>query len=198
MRRERLDWREDGAAAIAAAAAEPGLVVVRFRDADAPPLPPDTAGRLATARAVTVAEVSGVLGGGALEAALLLDLVLLREDAALDPGDRGLPPAGALRAAVRAGRQALGRLLLDPTPVPAEEAVRLGLAAAVLPAGEALPLPDPASLPALTAARDLLRASTHPATRLRLEHAAFRLLFATGHPQEGARAFLERRDPRFP
>ena len=53
------------------------------------------------------------------------------------------------------------------------------------------------SVASLTAARDLLRASARGSAGLALELATFRLLFAAGDPEEGARAFLEKRDPKF-
>jgi enoyl-CoA hydratase/carnithine racemase len=42
-----------------------------------------------------------------------------------------------------------------------------------------------------------MRASARGSAGLALELATFRLLFAAGDPEEGARAFLEKRDPRF-
>jgi enoyl-CoA hydratase/carnithine racemase len=53
------------------------------------------------------------------------------------------------------------------------------------------------SVASLTAARDLMRASARGSAGLALELASFRLLFAAGDPEEGARAFLEKRDPEF-
>jgi enoyl-CoA hydratase/carnithine racemase len=82
--------------------------------------------------------------------------------------------------------------------VPAEEAVALGLAQRVLEPDEAVPLAAGGSLAALTIARDLARSSVRrEGAGLRLELASFRLLFASGDPEEGARAFLERRPPSF-
>ena len=196
MRCVTIPWA-GGTAAVLEAVAAPGLVVVRFEGGSGSPLEPAVAARLASCIAVTVGDVGGRVWGGALEAALLLDLLYLREGAALDPS-ADPPPLAALGAVTRLGRRALRRVLLEPRPIPAAEAVELGLAAALVPPGDPLPLPVAGSLPALTAARDLLRSSSHPAARLALERAAFRLLLATGHPAEGARAFLERRDPEFP
>jgi enoyl-CoA hydratase/carnithine racemase len=81
--------------------------------------------------------------------------------------------------------------------MPAGEAVRLGLAHQLVAADADLPLPDPASTAALTAARDLMRSRADGSAGRALELATFRLLFAAGDPEEGARAFLERRAPRF-
>jgi enoyl-CoA hydratase/carnithine racemase len=81
---------------------------------------------------------------------------------------------------------------LNPT-----EAVVLGLATAEVAEDCPLPIPDDASVASLTAARDLMRASARGSSGLALELASFRLLFAAGDPEEGARAFLEKRDPKF-
>jgi 1,4-dihydroxy-2-naphthoyl-CoA synthase len=42
-----------------------------------------------------------------------------------------------------------------------------------------------------------MRAAAHGSAGLALELASFRLLFAVGDPKEGARAFLEKRQPDF-
>ena len=47
------------------------------------------------------------------------------------------------------------------------------------------------------AARDLMRCRAGGTAGRALELATFRLLFAAGDPVEGARAFLEKRPPRF-
>lgn len=148
-------------------------------------------------RAVTVAEVRDDLGPPALDVALCSDLVYLRRGVELRPGP-GEPGAGLVWSLGRAGRAALARGLLDPAPLPAEEAVALGLAQRVLEPDEGVPLAAGGSLTALTIARDLARSSVRrEGAGLRLELASFRLLFASGDPEEGARAFLERRPPDF-
>jgi len=75
--------------------------------------------------------------------------------------------------------------------------VVLGVATAVVPVDEPLPLPKSMSEASLTAARDLMRASARGSAGLALELASFRLLFAAGDPEEGACAFLEKRAPDF-
>ena len=72
------------------------------------------------------------------------------------------------------------------------------LAHEVVDSADELPLPSPASLAAATAARDLMRSQAAGEPGRALELATFRLLFASGDPNEGARAFLERRNPTFP
>lgn len=175
--------------------AEPGVIHVVFEGfSDEHRLGWDLIGPWTRTRAVTVAELRSDPGGAALDAALCADLVYLRREVELDCGS-GEPSVGLVWALGRAGRAALARGLLDPVPIGAREAVRLGLAQAVLEDGDPVPVAGSMSLVALTAARDLLRAA--PAARPELELTAFRLLFAAGDPGKGARAFLERREPDF-
>ena len=151
-----------------------------------------------TSRAVTVADVCGVLTQPVLDVALCCDLVYLRAGAELVlPGPDAVPSGGAVWAMARAGRAALARGMLTGGVVSGDEAVRLGLAWAVIPDDRPLPLPGRYSLAALTTARDLMRSRATGVAGLALELASFRLLFAQGDPEEGARAFLERRRPEF-
>jgi enoyl-CoA hydratase/carnithine racemase len=145
-------------------------------------------------RAVTVAEVVSTVSSAALDVALCSDIVFLRRgvELVLPPGR---PSAGLLWALGRAGRAALARGLLEMRSITGEEAVRLGLAQRVLDDGEPLSIPTNASIVALETARDLMRSSR--SARPALELAAFRLLFASGEPREGAQAFFERRLPEF-
>jgi len=145
-------------------------------------------------RAVTVAEVGSNLCSPGLDVALCSDLVYLHRGVELLVGP-GEPTAGLLWALGRAGRAALARGLLDGAPVAGDEAVRLGLVQRVLQTGESPLVSQDASLVALTTARDLMRSSV--TARSALELAAFRLLFSSGDPGEGARAFFEGRAPEF-
>ena len=124
-------------------------------------------------RAVTVAEIRTGLRSPALDVALCADQVYLDGAIRIDLGAGELSPP-VVWALGRAGRAALARGLLDPTPISADEAVT-----------------------ALTVARDLMRSSASLGPSRRLELAAFRLLFAAGDPREGALAFLERRKAVF-
>jgi enoyl-CoA hydratase/carnithine racemase len=149
-------------------------------------------------RAVTVAEVTGELASPALDVALCSDLVYLRPRANLKLAATAGPPSdGVIWALGRAGRAALARGLLEVDDLTAADAVALGVATGIVTDDEQLPLPEAISVASLTAARDLLRASARGSAGLALELASFRLLFAAGDPEEGARAFLEKRDPRF-
>ncbi len=178
--------------------ARPGLVVVRFvATGVGPPTPWPALEQWTTARAVTVADVVADLAVPALELALCADLVVLRAGVTLSlPGPAEAPTAGLTWAAGRGGASALRHALLVGGPLAADTALALGLAHAVVARDAPLPLPDPVSLPAVTAARDLLRCDAGRG-RAALELATFRFLFATGHPEEGARAFLDRRPPTF-
>lgn len=199
-----ISWNPDGdgadqLATLVGLSKEPGLLVVVFPAEAAGQSPTERlAGAWIRSRAVTVADVRGPIGGGALEVALGCDLVFVRPDAAfrLAPVEESASPR-LVWALARAGAGALARGLLEDGAVAAEEAVEIGLAhALVSPDGE-LPLPEPASVPAMTSARDLLRCRAGGGAGRALEMATFRLLFAAGDPEEGARAFLERRPPRF-
>ena len=204
MRQVSIPWPESGGTEAALRrllelAGERALLVLEVPGGtDGEPADPRLLERLRAARAVTAVVAAGRLAGGVLEVALSCDLLYLREDAALDAGGAGeVPSPSVVPAFGRAGRTALRRLLLEPTPVTAQEALGLGVAAGVLAADEPLPVPADASFAALAAARDLTRSGAPPTVRLALERAAFELLFAKGDPVEGAQAFLEKRPPRF-
>jgi enoyl-CoA hydratase/carnithine racemase len=199
-----VDWKgDDGPAAqlveLVAAAREPGLMVVAFkRPAAGAPCPWPELQRWIRTRAVTVAEIATRLAGGALEVALTSDLVVLRPGALLELPATSQPlPAGMIWAAGRAGRRALARCLLDDGELGPAEALELGLAQQLIGEDEAMPLAGGCSLAALTAARDLMAARAGASAALCLERATFQMLFACGDPGEGARAFLERRQPAF-
>jgi enoyl-CoA hydratase/carnithine racemase len=147
---------------------------------------------------VTVADVAGELSSPALDVALCSDLVYLRPRARLRLAASGGPPSdGVIWALGRAGRAALARGLLELDDLSTIDAVMLGVATGTVQEDEPLPLPELMSVASLTAARDLMRASARGSAGLALELASFRLLFAAGDPEEGARAFLEKRDPKF-
>jgi enoyl-CoA hydratase/carnithine racemase len=149
-------------------------------------------------RAVTIAVVDGPLASPGLEVALCSDLVYLRPQAVLMLAGEIDPPAiGVIWALGRAGRGALARGLLSRAAVSADEAAPLGLAQAVVPADGELPLPVGFSTAAVTTARDLMRAAPSMGPGLALELASFSFLFAGGDPNEGAMAFLEKREPGF-
>ena len=201
---DRFEWdhgEEAGAQLgnLVAEARDIGYMVVRFPEGgDGGPLSWSALEPWVRSRAVTVAEVIGELASPALDVALCSDLVYLRPQANLSLTMADGPPSdGVIWALGRASRAALARGLLEVDDSAAADAVALGVATGVVAADELLPLPEAMSVASLTAARDLLRASARGSAGLALELATFRLLFAAGDPEEGARAFLEKRDPKF-
>jgi enoyl-CoA hydratase len=185
--------------ALNAEARQIGYLVVAYSEGgDDEPLPWSALEPWTRSRAVTVAKVAGRLASPALDVALNSDLVYLHPHAILDLASSTAPPsAGVVWALGRAGRAALARGLLKPAGISASEGVSLGLASGMVDSNAGLPLPTGISMASLTVARDLMRSRARGSAGLALELASFRLLFAAGEPNEGARAFLEKREPHF-
>ena len=203
MRRIEWDHGEEVGTqltALVSKSSEIGYLVVAFPEGgDGRPLAWSTLEPWTRSRAVTVADVTGALASPALDVALCSDLVYLRPRAVLRLSSLSpAPPSdGVIWALGRAGRAALARGLLELGDLSDADSVALGVATGIVAADESLPLPESMSVASLTAARDLMRAAAHGSSGLALELASFRLLFAAGDPEEGARAFLEKRDPVF-
>jgi enoyl-CoA hydratase/carnithine racemase len=200
----RFVWDENAdvaaqTAALAADSQEIGYMIVAFPEGgNGEPLPWSALEQWVKSRAVTVADVAGELSSPALDVALCSDLIYLRPRASLKLSATAGPPSdGVIWALGRAGRAALARGLLEVDELSASDAVALGVATGIVPDDAPLPLPESMSVASLTAARDLMRVSARGSAGLALELASFRLLFAAGDPEEGARAFLEKRDPDF-
>jgi enoyl-CoA hydratase/carnithine racemase len=199
----RTSWNHDRSAveqleALLGQAREPGFLRVDVESGGGGALSWTCLEPWTRSRAVTVAVIDGTVASPGLEVALCSDLVFVRPCAVLElAAGAGPPAAGVVWALGRAGRAALARGLLDSSSLTADEAVALGLAQATAVRGEELPLPEGFSQAAVTTARDLMRASATAGPGLALELASFRLLFASGDPNEGGRAFLEKREPEF-
>ena len=158
----------------------------------------------------TIAALNGHAVGGGLELALACTLRVASVEAKLGmPEVRlGIIPAtgGVARLPRLVGRGTAARLLLTGDPVASTEALRIGLVDLAVPPPEVLPearrlaqriaTGAPLSVRALTAAlRDdeLLEIDEANArTEQRLSE-----LLGSADRVEGARAFLERRDPEF-
>jgi enoyl-CoA hydratase/carnithine racemase len=157
-----------------------------------------------------IAAVNGFALGGGCEVALCCDFRLAAEDAMLGQPEIKLgiiPGAGGTQRLPRVvGLRHARELIYSGRHVSAEEALAIGLVDRVLPPADVYPAAQAearrwADGPsrALAAAKAALNAAAQgdQASGLRVEHEAFVALFATNDQEEGMRAFLEKRDPRF-
>lgn len=163
---------------------------------------------LRTAPVPVVAAVHGAAVGGGCELTLACDLVLAREDVRLGQPEIRLgvfPPAAAALLPRLIGRQRALDLLLTGRTVRADEALRMGLVARVLPeegfdhaVAEYVESLAALSRPVVALARravveNLERPASdalHAADRLYLTE-----LMALHDPHEGLAAFMEKREP---
>jgi enoyl-CoA hydratase len=170
----------------------------------------DSFDALASCPKPSVAALHGVALGGGLELALACDLRVAEEGTRLGVPEikLGLLPgaAGTVRLPRLVPAPVARRMLLTGEPILAEEALRLGLVAEVVPAGGAFDTAVGlaarlAMLPpvALAAAKRLLAAGLGlpEAAALDLERQTVSMLFATDDRAEGVAAFLEKRPPSF-
>jgi enoyl-CoA hydratase len=158
---------------------------------------------------VTIAAIEGFALGGGLEVALACDLRVAGQNAKL-----GLPEIRLGIIPGSGGTQRLPRLIglararqmvFSGDPVSADRALESGLVDAVSPAGEAYANASQwagshAAGPSLAfaAAKRALAAADRPLEEgLRVEREAFVALFETRDQEEGMRAFLDKREPRF-
>ena len=159
---------------------------------------------------VSIAAVNGYALGGGCELALACDMRYLAEDAMLGQPEIGIgviPGAGGTQRLVRlVGPGRTRELVYTGRRVPADEALSLGLAEKVLPAGQVLTGAVEAARrlakgprAALAAAKAAIAAAveTPGAAGIHVEREAFLALFGTPDQREGMAAFLEKREPRF-
>jgi enoyl-CoA hydratase/carnithine racemase len=159
---------------------------------------------------ISIAAVNGFALGGGCELALGCDLRYLADDARIGQPEIRLgviPGAGGTQRLARA--VGLGRareLVYFGRQVAADEALSLGLAERVLPAGDVLSaaVEDARRLAngprkALAAAKASISAAflTPGPAGIQAEREAFLALFGTTDQREGMAAFLEKREPRF-
>jgi cyclohexa-1,5-dienecarbonyl-CoA hydratase len=178
----------------------------------------DTLGRLhallrqiAKAPAPTIAGVRGQCLGGGLELALACDLILAEETAQLGCPEIQLgvfPPAGSVLLPVRIGASAAANLVLTGARIDAATAAAIGLVNRTAPAGELeatlakwlatdfLPRSAGALRCAARAARrPLIRALEQDLPVIELMY--LEELMSEPDAEEGIRAFLEKRPPRW-
>ena len=158
---------------------------------------------------VTIAAIEGFALGGGLEVALACDLRVAARNTKL-----GLPEIRLGIIPGSGGTQRLPRLIglararqmvFSGDPVSADRALESGLVDAVSPPSEAYAhasrsAESYAAGPSLAfaAAKRALAAADRPLEEgLRVEREAFVALFATRDQEEGMRAFLDKREPRF-
>jgi enoyl-CoA hydratase/carnithine racemase len=178
-------------------AADVGALEQACRDLEAIPKP-------------VIAAIEGFALGGGCEVALACDRRIAAEGARI-----GLPEIRLGIIPGSGGTQRLPRLIglarardlvLSGRWVEAEEALAIGLVDRVAPSGEAYGealeeargFARGPTLAYAAAKRALAAANDEPLARgLQVERDAFVPLFATRDQEEGMRAFLEKRDPRF-
>jgi enoyl-CoA hydratase/carnithine racemase len=158
---------------------------------------------------ITIAAINGFALGGGCELALACDFRYAADDAQLGQPEILLgiiPGAGGTQRLPRLVGPAKARdLVYSGRRVKADEALEIGLVDRVLPANEAyaVAVEDARRLAngpthAYAAAKRALAASEGDlASGLAAEREAFVRLFATRDQEEGMRAFLEKREPRF-
>lgn len=157
-----------------------------------------------------IAAVNGFALGGGCEMAMACDFIYAAETARFGQPEINLgiiPGFGATQRLARlVGKAAAKELILTGRMIEAQEALRLGLVAQVFPPDELLKESLKVAHSLAAKGRVSLRAAKEAVDRgfdldLRnacaLEVDAFALCFASPDAREGARAFLEKRPPRF-
>jgi enoyl-CoA hydratase len=157
-----------------------------------------------------IAAIRGFALGGGLELALACDIRIAGEDAQLGLTEINLaiiPGGGGTQRLPRlVGRGKALEMILTGARLPAAEALRIGLVERVVPPAEVLPaamqlartLADKAPVALRYAKEAVVKGLALPlADGLRLEGDLSTLLRTTEDRLEGARAFLEKRRPRW-
>jgi enoyl-CoA hydratase len=157
-----------------------------------------------------IAAIRGYAFGGGLELALACDIRIAADDAQLGLTEINLaiiPGGGGTQRLPRlVGRGKALEMILMGGRVDAREALRIGLVERVVPAGEALSAAQALARTLAEKAPVALRYAKEAVVKglglpledgLRLENDLATLLRTTEDRVEGAKAFLEKRKPRF-
>lgn len=166
--------------------------------------------RLADLPKPTIAAIAGFALGGGLEVALCCDFRLAADNALLGLPEitLGIIPGGGgtQRLPRLVGLAAATEMLFLGKPVKAERALSIGLVHEVLPPDQLLTRAEAlarrlAEIPAVAmkACKGAMRAGLNSGLKegLRMEQAAFSILFGTQDQKEGMAAFLEKRKPSY-
>jgi enoyl-CoA hydratase len=157
-----------------------------------------------------IAAINGFALGGGLELALACDIRIAAENATLGLTEINLaiiPGGGGTQRLPRlVGRGKALEMILTGARIPAAEALRIGLVERVVPAGEALKAATELARTIAEKAPIALRYAKEAVVKgvgmaledgLRLEGDLSTLLRTTEDRLEGAKAFLEKRKPRW-
>lgn len=170
----------------------------------------DTMIRFLDTRVPLIAAVQGRCLGGGFELALAADLMIVAEGASLGVPEIRLgvfPPAACALLPERTSRGVTAHLLFTGEALSGTEAVHTGIAHRAVPNGavqeEACQVAREMarwSAPALRAAKSAWTGASRTRLVERLRHAQeiyLRDLMAAEDPEEGLRAFLEKRSPQW-
>lgn len=159
---------------------------------------------------LTLAAVRGVALGGGFELALACDMIVAEEGASFGVPEIWLacfPPVAAAVLPHHIAPQKAYEIILSGEPITAAEAAQMGFVNAVAPKGQLEPTLErfvsrftEKSAAALRITKRVLRISEEstfdPALR-RIEKVYLEELMGTHDAQEGIRAYLEKREPRW-